>query len=112
MGRLREFMEEIKMKASLIRKPDSLELIPTYDIDIIATVKLEDSTFDYFIAHPLEDYEFLKPYKDTSYKDDKEAHCIAVYPETIRGYFILVCTEGYDYARYSVAVPVLGGQDE
>ena len=45
-------------------------------------------------------------------KDDKEAHCIAVYPETRRGYFILVCTEGYDYARYAVAVPVLVGQDE
>ena len=100
------------MKANLILKPDASELIPSYDIDIIAKIKLEDNEFNDFVEHPLKDYEFLKPYKDDSYKDDKEAHCVAVYPTTNRGYFILVCTEGYEYARYAVTVPFIGGPNE
>lgn len=100
------------MKASLIRKPDVYELIPEYDIEIIDNITLEDTEFDRFITYPLENYDFLEAYKETSYKDENVARCIAVYPKTKRGYFILVCTEGYSYARYAVTVPVIGGQDE
>lgn len=100
------------MKASLIRKPNVYELIPEYDIDIIAKITLEDEKFDRFITFPLEDYDFLEQYKKTSYKTDEVAHCIAIYPTTDKGYFLLVCTEGYSYARYAVTVPIIGGKDD
>jgi hypothetical protein len=68
---------------------------------------IEVSGFDFarLYAYPLEDYDFIAQNKEGLRRDEKGvSHCLLVLGKGADD-GILLCPEGYDYARYSTHIP-------
>ncbi len=96
-------MQPYLLKVPLQRKDPEIRF-DTCQVDRV--IELRESEFRFFTRNLMQEYDFLREYND---------RCLGEFPEGVRcGVLVLgqgsddgvfVCTEGYDYARYSAYVP-------
>lgn len=96
-------MQPYLLKVPLQRKDPEIHF-ETCQVDRV--IELRESEFRFFTRNLMQEYDFLREYND---------RCLGEFPEGVRcGVLVLgqgsddgvfVCTEGYDYARYSAYIP-------
>lgn len=96
-------MQPYLLKAPLQRKDPEVRF-ETCQVDRV--IELRESEFRFFMRNLMQEYDFLREYNN---------RCLGEFPEGVRcGVLVLgqgsddgvfVCTEGYDYARYSAYIP-------
>ena len=96
-------MNNYKLNAHLIRKPDSTEL-KSEACEIVKWIPIPRSEFKTILDNPLRDNRAVTASRGLMYSDKDSAHCIMLLEEGGRD-GILVESEGYDYARYACFVP-------
>ncbi len=97
-------MNNYKLNAHLIRKPDSTEL-KSEACEIVKWIPIPRSEFKDILDNPLRDNRAVTAARGLMYSDKDSAHCIMLLEEGGRD-GILVESEGYDYARYDRFVPL------
>ena len=89
------------INAKLNRKEPNVE---TEACEVMEVIELSKDEFRYFKNHLLEDTDFIAVRSDEMYSHDGIRNCILVIGEECND-GVLVCSEGYGYARYSVSIP-------
>ena len=75
-----------------------------YAIKVVCLVELSEANYITFGKDLLADYAFIANYTREMYLGSDTAHAMLVTsPDSNAG--ILVCSEGYNYARYAAVVP-------
>ena len=96
-------MKPYLLKVPLVRK-DSETRFDTCQVDHVVT--LSEQEFRNFQHNPLSDYDFLREFNReyaSAYTEGVRPGLMVLGEGSDDGIF--VCTEGYDYARYSAGVP-------
>ncbi|SDB58534.1 hypothetical protein SAMN02910317_03075 [Ruminococcaceae bacterium FB2012] len=96
-------MDNYKLYANLIRKPDSSDFNARPCV-VEKWIPLSHWSFEQIKQDPLHDLEAVKAYRDIMFCDNEANHCIMLLDD-LGSDGILVESEGYDYPRYSCFVP-------
>ena len=96
-------MDNYKLYANLIRKPDSSDFNARPCV-VEKWIPLSHWSFEQIKQDPLHDLEAVKAYRDIMFCDNEANHCIMLLDD-FGSDGILVESEGYDYPRYSCFVP-------
>jgi hypothetical protein len=90
------------MNAHLYHKADDYRAEPC---EVEKIIEVSRSEFAELYRYPLKDYDFIAENKEGLRCDEQGvSHCLLVIGEGSND-GILVCAEGYDYARYSAHIP-------
>ena len=95
--------EGYKMKALFNSKESELDALE--EIEILEEVILKDDEFENFIHNLLGDYDFIKKHTDKLVRGLNKTTCLLVKSEVKRGFGVLICSEGFSYARYTCVLP-------
>lgn len=93
------------MKTQFQRKQENLSA-EAFSIETV--IELPYAEYESFSKNLLQEYEFLEPHKNESYREHGLAKCLLVLGQGHED-GILVITEGYSYARYSAPLPSARG---
>lgn len=96
-------MDNYKMYANLIRKPNSSDFNARPCV-VEKWIPISHWSFEQIKQDPLHDLEAVKAYRDIMFCDNEANHCIMLLDDCGSD-GILVESEGYDYPRYSCFVP-------
>lgn len=96
-------MNNYKLNAHLIRKPDSNELW-TEPCEIVKWISIPHREFKDILENPMQDNGIINAVRNLMYADKESTHCIMLLEEGGKD-GILVESEGYDYLRYACFVP-------
>ena len=96
-------MDNYKLYANLIRKPDSSDFNARPCV-VEKWIPLSHWSFEQIKQDPLHDFEAVKAYRDIMFCDNEANHCIMLLDDCGSD-GILVESDGYDYPRYSCFVP-------
>ncbi|MDE7264045.1 MAG: hypothetical protein K2N64_05240 [Anaeroplasmataceae bacterium] len=83
------------------------ELKPLEEIEILKEVILKDDEFEHFIHNLLGNYDFIKEHTDKLVRGLDKTTCLLVKSDVKRGFGVLVCSEGFRYARYTCILPFI-----
>ena len=96
-------MNNYKLNAHLIRKPDSNELW-TEPCEVVKWIPIPHWEFKNILENPMQDNGIINAVRNLMYADKESTHCIMLLEEGGKD-GILVESEGYDYLRYACFVP-------
>lgn len=96
-------MNNYKLNAHLIRKPDSTEL-KSESCEIVKWIPIPHWEFKNILENPMQDNGIINAVRNLMYADKESTHCIMLLEEGGKD-GILVESEGYDYLRYACFVP-------
>mgnify|MGYP007069909581 CR=1 FL=1 len=96
-------MNNYKLNAHLIRKPDSSEL-RAEPCEVVRWIPISKEEFRNILDNPLQDNPTVMAARGLMYSDKNSAHCIMLLEEGGND-GIIVEGEGYDYPRYACFVP-------
>lgn len=96
-------MNNYKLNAHLIRKPDSNELL-TEPCEVVKWIPIPHREFKDILENPMQDNGIINAVRNLMYADKESTHCIMLLEKGGKD-GILVESEGYDYLRYACFVP-------
>ena len=87
--------------AAFLYKPLREELEPAHKYRVIANVELSEAQWEHFKNNLMADQQFITEHARDLYMDENGIWRVLEVTSAEADHVILVCSEGYDYARYA-----------
>lgn len=112
MNKLKTATNNLEGLAAFIRKPVREEIIPSEKYRVVASVELSDNKFEHFKDTMLNDHDFIAEHSDKLFLDEDNVWRVLEVTSKEADHSVLVCSEGYYYARYAAYKIKTGGPEK